>query len=145
MIDFGLLCTKSILISLFHSNSVIYLSLTDSVQIKKNPFRKAFCICIYRKFFGISDYRKNPLTGISVPRSEDSQFFIILLIHYFLLSALYILCFSAAKNAFVSLTITPLNTNNAIIFGIAISPLKISAIVHTALTVIYGPINTARM
>ena len=81
MIDFGLICTKNILISLFHSNSVIYLSLADPVQIKKNPSRKAFCI--YRKFLGISDYRKNPLTGISVPQSEDSQFFIILLIHYF--------------------------------------------------------------
>ena len=31
------------------------------------------------------------------------------------------------------------------IFGIAISPLKISAMVHTAFTVIYGPMNTASM
>ena len=30
---------------------------------------------------------------------------------------------------------TPLNANSAIIFGIAIRPLKISAMVHTALTV----------
>ena len=37
------------------------------------------------------------------------------------------------------------NVNNAIIFGIAINPLKISAIVHTAFTVIYGPMNTAKM
>ena len=85
--------------------------------------------------------QKNPLTGILTPQSEDSLFSIILL--RFII--LYILCFFASKNVFVSFTITPLSANSAIIFGIAISPLKISAIVHTALTVIYGPINTARM
>ena len=30
-------------------------------------------------------------------------------------------------------------------FGMAMSPLKMSAMVHTALTVMYGPISTARM
>ena len=49
------------------------------------------------------------------------------------------------KKSFVSFATTPLNAKRAIIFGIAISPLKISAIVHTALTVMYGPINTAKM
>lgn len=83
--------------------------------------------------------RKNPLIRIAI-NSIIRGFTVILL-----LLIPYILCFSAAKNAFVSFTITPLNANNAIIFGIAISPLKISAIVHTALTVMYGPINTARM
>lgn len=57
----------------------------------------------------------------------------------------YILCFFAAKKSLVSLTTTPFNANSAIIFGIAISPLKISAMVHTALTVMYGPINTAKI
>ena len=37
----------------------------------------------------------------------------------------------------------PERAKMAIIFGIAIRPLKISAMVHTADTVIYGPINTA--
>ena len=57
----------------------------------------------------------------------------------------YALCLPALKNSFVSLATTPLKANMAIILGIAIRPLKISAIVHTALTVIYGPINTARI
>ena len=58
---------------------------------------------------------------------------------------IYILCFSALKNALVSFATTPLSANSAIIFGIAIRPLKISAIVHTALTVMYGPMNTAKI
>ena len=37
----------------------------------------------------------------------------------------------------------PLKYIRAIIFGIAIRPLVISAIIHTAATVIYGPMNTA--
>ena len=41
--------------------------------------------------------------------------------------------------------ISPLNAKSAIMFGSAIRPLKISAIVHTAATVMYGPINTARI
>ena len=57
----------------------------------------------------------------------------------------YILCFFAAKKSLVSLTTTPFNANSAIIFGMAINPLKISAMVHTALTVMYGPINTAKI
>ena len=52
------------------------------------------------------------------------------------------LCF--LKTLLFPLTTTPLNANSAIIFGRAISPLKISAIVHTALTVIYDLINTAK-
>ena len=55
------------------------------------------------------------------------------------------MCFFAAKKLFVSFTTTPLKANSAIIFGIAIRPLKISAIVHTALTVMYGPIKTAKI
>ena len=47
----------------------------------------------------------------------------------------YILCFFCSKKSFVSFTTTPLNANNAIIFGNAINPLKISAIVQTAETV----------
>lgn len=54
----------------------------------------------------------------------------------------YILCFFAAKKSLVSLTTTPFNANSAIIFGIAINPFTISAIVHTADTVMYGPKNT---
>ena len=38
-----------------------------------------------------------------------------------------------------------LSTSSAIRFGSAISALKISAMFHTAATVIYGPINTARI
>ena len=39
----------------------------------------------------------------------------------------------------------PLNAMRAIRFGIAMNPLKISAIVHTADTVRKGPIRTASM
>lgn len=39
------------------------------------------------------------------------------------------------KNLFVSATTTPLRAKIAIIFGIAMRPLKISAMVHTADTV----------
>ena len=49
------------------------------------------------------------------------------------------------KYFFVSLTTTPFRTIKAIKFGSAISALKISAIFHTAATVIYGPINTQMM
>ena len=53
--------------------------------------------------------------------------------------------FSFAKYAFVSDTTTPLREIKAIKFGNAISALKISAMFHTASTVMYGPINTARI
>ena len=46
------------------------------------------------------------------------------------------LMFLGFKKLFVSFTTTPLKANMAIIFRIAIRPLKISAMVHTALTVI---------
>ena len=40
---------------------------------------------------------------------------------------------------------TPESAMSAIMFGIAMSPLKMSAMVHTAATVMYGPMNTAAM
>ena len=40
---------------------------------------------------------------------------------------------------------TPLKTMSEMQFGIAISPFVMSAIVHTAEIVMYGPIATARM
>ena len=43
--------------------------------------------------------------------------------------------FNPSKYTLVSATTTPLNATSAIRFGIAISPLNISAMVHTALTV----------
>ena len=53
------------------------------------------------------------------------------------------ICFLILKNLCVSDAATPLSANMAIIFGMAIRPLNILADVHTALTVMYGPINTA--
>lgn len=61
----------------------------------------------------------------------------------FALSYSYFL--SLSKYFLVSAAHTPLNAIKAIKFGMAIKPLKISAIVHTALTVMNGPINTAKM
>ena len=59
------------------------------------------------------------------------------------ISRSYKFCF--ARYCFVSATITLLNNTIAIRLGTAINPLKISAIVHTAETVINGPINTQIM
>ena len=49
------------------------------------------------------------------------------------------------KYFLVSVITTSLNAHNAIRFGKAISPLKISANIQTADTVINGPIKTARI
>ena len=53
--------------------------------------------------------------------------------------------FFLRKYAFVSRATIPFNASSAIRLGNAIKPLKISAIVQTAETVIYGPMNTARI
>jgi len=55
----------------------------------------------------------------------------------------YNLPFNFFKYCFVSLATTPLRAKSAIMFGNAMHPLKMSAIVQTALTVMYGPMNTA--
>ena len=50
-----------------------------------------------------------------------------------------------SKYDFVSLATMPLKAMSAIRFGMAMNPLKISAIVHTADTVRKGPMRTASM
>lgn len=50
-----------------------------------------------------------------------------------------------SKYDFVSLATIPLNAMSAIRLGIAMNPLKISAIVQTAFTVRKGPMRTASM
>jgi len=52
---------------------------------------------------------------------------------------------SLFKYSLVSFATTPDNARSATMFGSAISPLKISAMFHTAATVMYGPMKTAAM
>lgn len=50
-----------------------------------------------------------------------------------------------ARNVFVSLATIPERRMSATRLGNAMSPLKISALVQTALTVRYGPMKMAKM
>ena len=154
MTDFGSLCTKPVIYSIIFvqtQSCISFLFISSQFQSNQRIISEEYynqlrqylhsssllvsCTVVsYNNVEKSSDRKLNStIRGFSV--------FCYLLRFMFL----YIWCFFASKNAFVSFTTTPLSANNAIIFGIAISPLKISAMVHTALTVMYGPINTARM
>ena len=50
-----------------------------------------------------------------------------------------------ARNVFVSFATIPERRISAMRFGNAIKPLKMSALVQTALTVRYGPMKIAKM
>ena len=71
-------------------------------------------------------------------KSWSSEFHIVLL-----KKSAQAFFFCRSKYSLVVLAMTPDRASKATMFGMAISPLKISAIVQTAATVRYGPMNTA--